>query len=961
MKALFSSSSFMVKYCLTILVLFGMVPIANAQTTPPKTTPLPTREISGVIKDAKGNEIPGANIRLTSPTDTAVTTSNADGIFVFKNIKSASYTLEVKSLAYKVMVGKFLQNDAIPRIIMDPIILGESSTSIDEVVIEGGSSITYKVDTVEYRASDYVVRENATVDELLKKMEDMEVGTDGSVSHQGKELTKAKINGKTYLGGKVNEAVQNLPANIVDKIQVVDDYGDEAARTGIKDGDPEKILNIVTKTDKSVGNTLNLAGGAGNNDRYESSLFATRLNGNQTLGLNARLNNTVTGVAGGGGGNMGGGGGGGVPIMIGGGGGISIGGGGVPTFGGSNSGGASGGVSTTGNTSFSIRDRVSKVLEYNANYSFSAGRVNSLNSSESQNFSSLGTTFATNDQNSLNKNENHNFNAELEFNFNKKNFLRIQPNLTVTNSNGTSLSSVFQTGLIHQDQVNSNRNLNKSPSFGLSAFYQHQFDKRRRNISTSINFNNADRSTEQQNNANIIYYQDDSDVVLKDSLVNRLVERSNKSQSIRANVSFVEPLSGNTQLEFSGQFNRNSYDNKAITSNILNDERRISIDSLSNIFDYSFNQSRISLNYRYGLSNTSRVKFSVGLAGLPSLMIGSKASLGTNIRRSSFNLIPVARFQYSWSMQHSIQVNYNGNASEPSFDQIQPVRDVSNVQNPVVGNPNLKVAFRHAVNLNYNNYIPRSKLNYSVGLNSSMTENSISRNVVQISDEYNSLKNETRYVNLQGVYSVGGNYSISKQLKDRKYSLAYSGNFSFNHGVSMSNDLINYTDRWSFSQRFGPRINPNKWLEVNPSVSYRFLSSNNSLPSSIDSKTKTIALNIDGRFNFSNNFAMGYNASKNFVSGINANVTNNPFVINAFIQKDVWNRRGAITVQAFDLLNQNNFINRDVTDQSIVDTKTNALSRYFMVKLSMRLQKWSGARARNGGNIIRMGDGSFVM
>ena len=94
---------------------------------------------------------------------------------------------------------------------------------------------------------------------------------------------------------------------------MVDDYGDQAARTGVKDGDPEKILNIVTRADKSVGNTANLTGGAGNNERYEGSVFATRINANQTIGVNARLNNTVNGVAGGttsnGGSNNGGGGG----------------------------------------------------------------------------------------------------------------------------------------------------------------------------------------------------------------------------------------------------------------------------------------------------------------------------------------------------------------------------------------------------------------------------------------------------------------------------------------------------------------------------------------------------------------------------------------------------------------------------------------------------------------------------
>lgn len=927
------------------VVLSTLVLDVSAQEKP---NALPTREISGIIRDEKNKEIPSASVRLVSTSDTVITTTNPDGIFIFKNIKSATYTLEIKSLGYKALIGKYMQNDAIPRIVMDPIVLKEATNSIDEVVIEGGSSITYKTDTIEYRASDYIVRENATVDELLKKMEDMEVASDGSVKHQGQDLTKAKVNGKTYLGGDVASTVKNLPANIVDKIQVVDDYGDEAARTGIKNQEPEKILNIVTKTDKSVGHTLGVQAAAGNNKRYETTVFATRLNANQTIGLNARFNNTVTGVSPTG--NMGSG--------------FSFGGGGIlinSNMGGMGNGGGNSGTSTNGGTSFSIRDRIGKKISYNANYSFNSGKVNALSSSESQNFSSLGTTFAANNRNSLDKSDQHNFNLDLEFNFNKKNFLRIQPIISQSSSIGESFSTVFQKGLIHQDQTNSNTSVNKNPNVGLTTFYQYQFDKPRRNFSINLNVNNANRNTGNQNNANIIYYKDDTDFVLKDSLVNRMVERSNKSQSLRVSASYVEPLNANTQFEFNGQFNRNSYDNEAITSNILKDFRKISIDSLNNIYDYSFSQSRISLNYRYGLSNTSRVKFSLGIAALPGLLTGTKASLGTETRRSSFNIIPVARFQYLWAAQHSFQINYSGSATEPSFDQIQPVRDVSNVQNPIVGNPNLKVAFRHSLNANYNHYFPKTKFNFSVSMNSSLTENSISRNQVLIKDEYNSLKNETRYVNLQGAYNFGGNYSISKQLKNRKYNLNYSGNFTFNHGVSMSNDILNYTDRWNFSQRVGPRLNPYNWLEVNPSISYSFMSSNNSLPTSIDSKTKTLALNIDGQFIMNDNLIFGYNLRKNFVSGINANVTNNPFVINGYITKELWNRRGTITLQAFDLLNQNNFINREVTDQGIVDTKSNILSRYFMLRVGMRLQKWTGAKARGNRSIIRMGDGSFVM
>jgi hypothetical protein len=327
-------------------------------------------------------------------------------------------------------------------------------------------------------------------------------------------------------------------------------------------------------------------------------------------------------------------------------------------------------------------------------------------------------------------------------------------------------------------------------------------------------------------------------------------------------------------------------------------------------------------------------------------------------------MVPIARFEYLWSRQHKLSFNYSGNAAEPTFDQIQPVRDVSNPQNPIVGNPDLAATFTHRLRANYDNYIANSKLNYSVNVDASRTNNSVIRNVVQIENPIdgitNNYINETRYLNMDGVYRINTNYSVSKQLNDRKYNLAFSGSYNFDHRLSMTNNVENVTNVSTFIERFGPRINPNEWFEINPYVSYNHTTSTNSVLTRANNKTNTVALNLDGRIYFWDTFLFGYSASKNYVNGINANITSNPFVINAYIEKEFMERRGKVTFQAFDLLNQNNFVNREISENAIIDTKSNALSRYFMVRLSMRLQKWTGATGRGGRGINRRGDGSFM-
>jgi hypothetical protein len=175
----------------------------------------------------------------------------------------------------------------------------------------------------------------------------------------------------------------------------------------------------------------------------------------------------------------------------------------------------------------------------------------------------------------------------------------------------------------------------------------------------------------------------------------------------------------------------------------------------------------------------------------------------------------------------------------------------------------------------------------------------------------------------------------------------------------MSNNIEGVTNVWSYTERMGPRISPNDWLEVNPFVSYNVTKSSNTINNRIVN-SQTLALNVDGKFYLWQSWILGYSASKNYVSGINANITSNPFVINASLEKEFWKRRVSLTFQAFDLLKQNNFVNLNVSEMQKTETRTNALSRYFMVKANVRLQKWTGAKGRNGRPIMRRGDGSFM-
>jgi hypothetical protein len=937
--------------------LFAQSQSRRQQSLPP---PVAVREVSGIVKDSSDNTIPGAVILLKSPKDSMVMASNPDGIFVFHNVKSASFVLTVTSVGYRRLVKRFLNNDAIPRLVLDPVILKGDSKLLKEVVVNGTPSIVYKTDTVEYKASDYHVRPNSTVDELLKKMEGMEVGSDGTVTHQGQQITKARLNGKDYAGGDVAQAIQNLPADIVEKIQVVDDYGDQAARTGIKDGDPQKVLNITTRADRSVGTTGRLVAQAGSNDRYNGQLFVQRINANQQIGIIGRVANTVNGVASSG-------------IA----GGATNGGGGGTGVGAGASGSGSPGTTRSGSPAFNYRDQWGKKIQVISSYAYNYSNNNSLNNSYGQRYSSDGPSNFVAHSTREADTKSHRLNFQMEYTIDSANFLQLTPSYSYSSSTSASNSmtdnkNFYTSGFEHQVVSSLSSSLNSSPTYGMIALYQHIFKKPRRNVSIQLSVNNSTSHANGDQDKAYHYYLDTTTNTLLpklDSITHLLTFRTSVNNTYRVSTTYVEPIGQYSQFEFNGQTRRSSYDNKAISDTVLANGQLQELTRLDNIYNYSFTESRLTFNYRY---NGLKYNFSLGATLVPTNLQGTKINNNTNentsTSRNDFRVIPVFRFSYSWSRTERISFTYSGTNTEPGFQQIQPFTDRSDPLNIVVGNPNLRPTFTNSINAIYNNYIPNSRFNISLNANLTTTEDQVSTNVIQIHQlklvtdtaKKNRTINEIHYVNINGSYAAVGRYNISKQLGDRRYNLALNGNVTFSYNVAMSNNITYHNTNWRFDERFGPRISPNDNIEVNPYIGYDISRSFTTLYGATPTLLKTTSLAVDGKFYFFQTFQVNYSASKNYVQGLQGFKTN-PLVINAGFEKEFLKRRNlVITFNVFDLLHQNNFIQQTITPQGTTNTLSNTLSRYFLFGVRLNLQKWSGAPTRNGRKLLRRGDGSFI-
>lgn len=922
--------------------LFAQAPAAvrtrRENTLPP---PLTSREVSGLVKDEKGEIIIGAVVTLKSTADSLVAATNEDGIFIFKEVKMATFLVEVKALGNAPYLKKYLNNDVAKRIVLDPIQLKIQENLLNEVKVDGSPSIIYKTDTVEYRASDYKVRPNATLDEVLKKMEGMEVGTDGSLTHQGQTVVRAKLNGKEYSGGSVAQAIQNLPADIIEKVQIVDDYGDQAARTGIKDGDPQKILNVTTKTDRSVGTTGRLTAQYGSNDRYNGQLFLQRLNGNRQLGIVGNFRNTVNGVASTG--DTGGGG-----------------------------GGGSGGTTKSASPTLNYRDQWSKKTQVVGSYAYTYSNNNVINKSFGQRFTAIGTSFFNNNQTNQSISNGHRFAFEIDHDLDSTNYLQINPTFNTTSSNSVSnsltdnINQFTTTGFEHKLEKSVNTSNNTNTSYGLTALYLHTFKKPKRNISLKLSINRSETNGSTDANTHTRNYADTTqNTLLADSLSHVLTNRKSDNTTYQGTLTYVEPISKNSLIQFAGETRYAVYDNTALTDTVKADGTILRNAKMDNIYNYSLNETRLSLNYRY---NGTKYNLSIGAAAVPFALSGSKINNVTGLaeptRRTYTRIIPVLRYSYSWSRTERLQVTYTGRNSEPNFQQIQPFTDRSNPNNIIIGNPDLKPTFTHSINTSYNNYLTDVKLNFSLTLNGSLIDNQVSTNTyrkaVPIGGGRNRSISEVHYVNISGAKQFSGRYNFSKNFNNRAYLIALNGSVDYNFGFGMSEGTRYNTTTWNISQRFGPQINPAEWFELNPYYEYRLQRTFSTATNATATSLQTNSFVVTSRMYFWKTFQVNYRVSKSYVTGLGTYNTS-PLIINAGFEKEFFARRSlVVTFNIFDLLHQNNFVQQTVTSQAVTNTLSNALSRYFLFGLRLNLQKWSGRPQRNGRTLERRGDGSFI-
>ncbi len=262
------------------------------------TLPLFAQEtdLHGKIQLNTSSPLEGVHIWLYDLSDTTkpyITTTDADGKFHFYNAHKGVYRFEASSIGYTKIIKVIRVNNLNADIGI--FVMTETAIKFGDVIIKGRvPPAVQKGDTTEFNANAYKTHPDATVEELVTKLPGVTVDNTGTVQSGGETVQRVLLDGKPYFGDDPTLAIRNLPAEVVEKIQIFDQMSDQAQFTGFDDGNYTKTMNIVTRRRNASSDFGKLMGGYGDDDKYNAGGNMNFFDGNSRISLLGSSNNTNT-------------------------------------------------------------------------------------------------------------------------------------------------------------------------------------------------------------------------------------------------------------------------------------------------------------------------------------------------------------------------------------------------------------------------------------------------------------------------------------------------------------------------------------------------------------------------------------------------------------------------------------------------------------------------------------------
>ena len=942
-----------------------------------------SRTVTAVLQDSStGEQIGYATVSLTKPGATSASKyalSDDKGKAVLEKVAPGKYTFKAELLGYKTFTKEIEVKESVNlgtlKIDPDRQVLDAASVSAT------GNPIVIKKDTVEYNASSFKTTDNDMLEDLLKKLPGVEVSEDGSVTANGKTISKITIDGKTFFLDDPQLATKNIPSKIVDKVKVVQKKSEQAQFTGIDDGQEETVIDLSIQKGMMNGVFGNvMAGGGhdwpqnssyGNGDwRYQGAAFMGRFTDKNQLSVVLNANNTNNRGFNDLSGSM-------MRSMRGGGGGMGRRGGGW----GNRNGIASswmGGV----NGSWDLFD---DKMELAANYLYDDNRNTVKEISDKTTYLDDGSSLLYhNDGNSYNNTSGHRFGARLEHKFSDNTSILFQPQFNIgkgsygETSDFTTQSQAAENGSLTNKNDGFTNSMGDNDNWTANGFFlfRQRLGIPGRTLSFNMDYNFSNNDLDGLNQSQTRNYAADGETMESEEIVNQRIDQNSKSSSISGRLVYTEPLGAGFYLEANYQYRwsqnksvKNTYD-----SGIVDDFNR------ENMY---FNPQGQSLNETYSSNILNRYQTHRAGANFMYQKDKMRAQLGASIvptithnetnskvyDSKVINWSPSAMLWYDINDNTNVRGFYFGNSSQPSTSQLMPVPDNTDPLNISLGNPSLKPYFQHSIRTDFGYTNRQTFLSVHGGINGTFTQSPI------INATWYNTNGAAFTLPLNGPNSgnvearafvnapiARSNFSISSMTSGSwSTATSYVGKKSFDTSKYYDGDVFDYdtfladypnpgkseifTENNIQTMNISERLRAtyrNDFVELIAGGRTRVAKSWYTVASANTNTTWNNQVNASMNWTIPGGITLTSDFSYNWYRGYTTK-QDDEYILNAEISKLLFKNQFTLALKAYDILNQAK--NLSVSDSANYHTETwnNTLGRYVILSLTWRFGNMNNA------------------
>ncbi len=930
-----------------------------------------TPVLTGTIRDAENKQpLSGATVKIIRGTDSLTVVSDKTGTFEFKNmVDTGRYNLVISFLGYELTKREIVWENATKK--LDDIDVNREAKTLGGVTVVSTPPLTkQKADTTEISAAQLKVNPDANSEDLIKKAPGITV-ENGQVKVGGEQVRKVTVDGRDFFGDDATATLRNLPAEIVDKIQVFDRMSDQAQFTGVDDGSAAKSINIVTKPNMRNGQFGRFFGGYGTDNHYLAGGNMSYFKKNSRVSIVALTNDVnqqnfaevdLLGVtSSGGGGGFGGG-----NFRAQGGG--RQGGGG---FGGGNFGGGGGGgflvgqqsgISKTNAIGINYNDKWGKNLDVSGSYFYNNRKTENSEKIAREYFPIGDTTqFYDQDAASGSNNYNHRANFRFDWKLDSSNSILITPSISIQNYNSNSLTK----GLMFTNEddtlsqtLNANRAERLGVNFNNNILYRHSFKKRGRTFSANFNTGINNQDGESYTDAYSLYHKGPL-LIVKDT-TRQFNDQITKGYQLSGSLNYTEPIGKKGAiLEFRYNPSYNFNDSKKKAYSFENATAKYSeLDtSLSNVFENTYLTQRGGISFRKGDRN-KQISFGLDFQSA-TLESDQEYPYVTHVQRTFTNILPNVQINLPLSKKENIRLFYRANTNPPSVNQLQ---DVINNSNPLLittGNPDLDQSYGHRIGGRYQFTDTKKSQSLFVNFFGSLTDDYVATATYTATKDSTLTPSVTLYkgsqltkpINMDGQRNFNVFVTYAQPLKFMKTNVSLNTGFVANRTPGLINNETGVTTSYNYNAGVVLASNISQYVDYTVSYNGSFNNAKNTLQPGADNKyfshTTTTKLNLLSK----TGWLFNTDLSNQIYSGLSDGYNQSYWLWNMAIAKKILKgQKGEVRLSVFDLLDQNQSISRNVTETYFEDVTTKVLKQYFMLTFTYNLKNFGKAPARQNFN-----------